>query len=104
MPVTQSKRSHLAQPLAVRTTRKKVRQTMRWLHTGVIVALVATTLIFAFQNFESVTMFFFGMRITAPLALVVAVVYLLGMATGGSVWALMRWAWQGPKDTAPRVS
>jgi putative membrane protein len=72
---------------------------MRWVHTGVIVAFVAATLIFAFQNLESVTMSFLGFRISAPLAVVVAVVYLLGMATGGSVWALMRWAWQGQKET-----
>jgi putative membrane protein len=68
---------------------------MRWVYTGVIVAFLAAILIFAFQNLESVTMSFFGSRISAPLAVIVAVVYLLGMATGGSVWALMRWAWQG---------
>jgi uncharacterized integral membrane protein len=71
---------------------------MRWVHTVVIAALVAATLIFAFQNIESVTMSFLGAAISAPLALVVAIVYLLGLATGGSVWSLMRWAWQGRKE------
>ena len=44
-------------------------------------------------------MSFLGFRISAPLAVVAVVLYLLGMATGGSVWALMRWAWQGRKET-----
>jgi putative membrane protein len=72
---------------------------MRWIHTGVIAAFLAATLIFAFQNLESVTMSFLGFRISAPLAVVVVVRYLLGISTGGSVWALMRWAWQGRKET-----
>jgi uncharacterized integral membrane protein len=73
---------------------------MHWIHTGVIVAFLAATLIFAFQNLESVTMSFLGFRISAPFAFVALVLYLLGMVTGGSVWALMRWAWQGRKETS----
>ena len=72
---------------------------MRWVNIGVIVALVAVIVIFALQNLESVTMSFLGFRISAPLAVVAVVLYLLGMATGGSVWALMRWAWQGRRET-----
>ena len=79
---------------------KAVRRTMRWVNIGVIVALVAVIVIFALQNLESVTMSFLGFRISAPLAVVAVVLYLLGMATGGSVWALMRWAWQGRKETS----
>ena len=71
---------------------------MRWLHIALIAVLAAATLIFAFQNLQSVTVSFLGLRLGAPLAVVVAVVYLLGMATGGSAWALMRWAWQGYKQ------
>jgi putative membrane protein len=73
---------------------------MRWVNIGVIVALVAVIVIFALQNLESVTMSFLGFRISAPLAVVAVVLYLLGMATGGRVWALMRWAWQGRKETS----
>ena len=76
---------------------------MRWVNIGVIVALVAVILIFALQNLESVTMSFLGFRISAPLAVVAVVLYLLGMATGGSVWALMRWAWQGRKTASCRA-
>jgi lipopolysaccharide assembly protein A len=68
---------------------------MRWFHTGIIVAFIAAILIFALQNLQGVTVSFLGFTIGAPLAVVAIVVYLLGMATGGSVWALVRWAWQG---------
>ncbi len=72
---------------------------MRWLNTTVIVALVIATLIFALQNFQSVTVSFLSFRVSAPLAILVAIIYLLGMATGGSAWALMRWAWRGSKQS-----
>ena len=68
---------------------------MRWVHTIVIVALAAAILIFASQNLQSVTTSFLGLRIAAPLAVQIVIVYLLGMATGGSAWALIRWAWRG---------
>ena len=71
---------------------------MRRLNVIVIGVFVATTLIFAVQNLQSVTVSFLGLRIAAPLAVLVAVIYLLGMATGGSLWALMRWAVQGSKQ------
>ena len=72
---------------------------MRWVNTTVIVALVIATLIFALQNFQSVTVSFLSFRVSAPLAILVAIIYLLGMATGGSAWALMRWAWRGSKQS-----
>lgn len=71
---------------------------MRWFNTIAIVTLVAAMLIFAFQNFQSITVSFLGFSISAPLAVLAAIIYLLGMATGGSAWALMRWAWQGSKQ------
>ena len=71
---------------------------MRWVNTTVIVALVVATLIFALQNFQSVTVSFLSFRVSAPLAILVAIIYLLGMATGGNAWALMRWAWRGSKQ------
>src|SRR5215203_7571623 len=50
---------------------------MRWVNIGVIVAVVAVILIFVLQNLESVTMSFLGFRISAPLAVVAVVLYLL---------------------------
>lgn len=71
---------------------------MRWFYTAVIAALVAAMLIFAIQNLHSVTVSFLGFSLSAPLAFLATVIYLLGMATGGSVWALMRWAVEGSRQ------
>ena len=70
---------------------------MRWIHITVIVVLVAAMLIFAVQNFQSVTVTFLNFRISAPLSVLMIVIYVLGMATGGSLWALLRWAYEGSK-------
>ena len=71
---------------------------MRWFNIIVIAILAIVILIFAFQNLQSVTVSFLGFSITASLAVLFVIVYLLGMATGGSVWALIRWAWQGSRQ------
>jgi putative membrane protein len=77
---------------------QQARQNMRWIHMAVIAVLVAAMLIFAVQNLHSVTVSFLNFRISAPLAVLVAVIYLLGMATGGSLWALIRRAIDGSKQ------
>lgn len=71
---------------------------MRWFYMAVIAALAALTLTFAVQNHQSVTVSLLGFSMSAPLALLVMVIYLLGMATGGSTWALMRWAIEGSRS------
>jgi uncharacterized integral membrane protein len=70
---------------------------MRWIHLIVIVLFAAATVVFAFQNFEIVTITFLGVNARLPLALLVAIIYLLGMATGGSLLALLRRALQGSR-------
>ncbi|MGH6771599.1 MAG: hypothetical protein ACRECO_21575 [Xanthobacteraceae bacterium] len=73
---------------------------MRWVHMTVIVVLAAAMLIFAIQNLQSVTVEFLNFRLGAPLAVLIVVVYLLGMATGGSLWTLVRWALEGSRRPA----
>ena len=73
---------------------------MRWIHLTVIAILAVAMLIFAIQNFQSVTVQFLRLSLNAPLALLVLVIYLLGMATGGSVWALIRRAVEGSRRPA----
>jgi uncharacterized integral membrane protein len=73
---------------------------MRWVHIAVVAALLAATFIFAIQNFQSVTVSFLNLRINAPLAVLVVVIYLLGMATGGSVWAIVRRSLENSKRPA----
>ena len=47
-------------------------------------------------------MSFLGFSARAPLALLVVLVYVLGMATGGSLWSLLRQSLRGSKLTEPR--
>lgn len=77
---------------------------MRWIYLAVIVLFAAATVIFALQNFEIVTMSFLGFEVCWPLALLVAVVYLIGAVTGGSLFALLRRSYKGAKPGMPGVS
>lgn len=70
---------------------------MRWIYLGVIILFAASTIIFALQNFEIITMSVFGFDARVPLAVLVAVAYLLGAATGGSLFALLRRSYEGSR-------
>jgi lipopolysaccharide assembly protein A len=63
---------------------------MRWLYFILVVLFALATGIFAFQNLQTVTLAFLGFSIGAPLALLVVIIYVLGMVTGGSLLALLR--------------
>jgi lipopolysaccharide assembly protein A len=70
---------------------------MRWIHTAVVALFVALVIDFAVENFQIVTMSFLGFSMTVPMVLQVVVVYLLGMATGSSLLALLRRAIEGAR-------
>ena len=70
---------------------------MRWVYLTVTILIAAATIIFALQNFEIVTMSFLGFNARVPLALLDAVAYLLGAATGGSLFALLRRSYEGSR-------
>ncbi len=63
---------------------------MRGVHLTVIVVFAAVIVIFVVQNLGLVTMAFLGFGIRAPLAIVAAIMYVLGALTGGSLYALLR--------------
>jgi lipopolysaccharide assembly protein A len=63
---------------------------MRWLNIIVVALFAIATALFAIQNLEIVTLSFLGFNARVPLALLVVIIYLLGMATGGSLFALLR--------------
>jgi lipopolysaccharide assembly protein A len=63
---------------------------MRWVYLTIIVVFVAVILIFVFQNFGVVTMAFLGFSLRAPLAIIAAIIYVLGALSGGSLYALLR--------------
>jgi len=72
---------------------------MRWIYLGIIILFAVAIVIFALQNFEIVTMSFLGFSARVPIALAVAIAYLLGAATGGSLFALLRRSYQGSRQT-----
>jgi uncharacterized integral membrane protein len=74
---------------------------MRWIYIAIIILFAVTTVIFALQNLEIVTMSFLGFQARAPFALQIAVVYLVGAATGGSLFALLRRSYQGSRRSMP---
>jgi uncharacterized integral membrane protein len=63
---------------------------MRWVYLAAIILFALAVVVFAAQNFETVTVSFFRMNFSLPLALLSVVVYLLGAATGGGLFALLR--------------
>jgi uncharacterized integral membrane protein len=68
---------------------------MRYVYLVVILLVTAAVLVFTFQNLASVTVVFMTTRITLPLTLLVLVVYVLGMLTGGALWSLLRTSYRG---------
>ena len=70
---------------------------MRWFYLTVIVLFAAATVIFVAQNFQVVDVSFLRMSIKTPLALIFAIIYLLGAVTGGSLLALARRSIEGAR-------
>ncbi|TAJ87602.1 MAG: hypothetical protein EPO50_11505 [Reyranella sp.] len=75
---------------------------MRWLHLTVVIVFAVVILAFVWQNFEFVVVSFLGFHVRTPLAVMIGLAYLLGMATGGSLWALLRRSIHGSKFTELR--
>jgi uncharacterized integral membrane protein len=76
--------------LGARLSRLQEEAAMRWASLTVIVLFAAIIVIFRIQNRELVTMSFLGFSVRAPLAILVAIVYVLGALTGGTLFALLR--------------
>ena len=67
---------------------------------GVLMNLAADdsegqALLFVLHNRDVVTISFLGFSIRAPLAILTAVVYVIGAVTGGSLFALLRRSYKG---------
>ena len=61
-----------------------------WFYLIVIILFVAATLLFAVQNLQVVTLSFLGFGASVPLALLVALVYLLAWQRARNLFALLR--------------
>jgi lipopolysaccharide assembly protein A len=70
---------------------------MRWVYLLIIIVFALATLIFAVQNLDTVTVSFLSMRVAAPLALLVLIIYVLGAVTGSSLFALLRRSYRGSR-------
>lgn len=70
---------------------------MRNLHIGLIILLCLLLVVFAIQNFKQVTIQLFGGSLTLPLSVLVVLVFVIGVFTGGSVRSLVRKLVSGAK-------
>jgi len=59
-------------------------------YIGLIVAFTALVLLFKFQNLETATVSLFSASITLPVSILVMLIYVLGMLTGGCLLSLLR--------------
>jgi lipopolysaccharide assembly protein A len=63
---------------------------MRWIYLIIVIVFVAAIIIFCIQNRQVVTMSFLGFGLSAPLAILATITYVLGAITGGSLYAMLR--------------
>jgi len=76
---------------------------MRIFYMLALLLFVAVVGLFAFQNQETVTLNFLPQQSLAwPLALVIGVVYVLGMVSGWTVVGFLRRSWHEVAEHQPR--
>ncbi len=63
---------------------------MRYVYIALIVVLAGIVVLFKVQNFDTATVTLFSMSFTMPVAVLVFVIYVLGMFTGGFMLQLVR--------------
>jgi uncharacterized integral membrane protein len=63
---------------------------MRYVYMALIAAFAAIVILFKVQNLESVTVSLFAASVTLPVSVLVLLIYVLGMLTGGFLLALVR--------------
>ena len=63
---------------------------MRYVYIGLIVMFTGLVLLFKFQNLETATVSLFSASLTLPISVLVFGVYVLGMLTGGCLYALLK--------------
>ena len=63
---------------------------MRYVYITLIVALTALVLLFKLQNLQTVTVSLLSASFTLPVSVLLVLIYVLGMLTGGFLFALVR--------------
>ena len=63
---------------------------MKYVYVALIVVFAGIVLLFKVQNLTMVTVSLFAASVTLPISVLVLSIYVLGMLTGGMVFALLR--------------
>ena len=63
---------------------------MKYVYIALIVVFAGIVLLFKVQNLTMVTVSLFAASVTLPISVLVLSIYVLGMLTGGMVFALLR--------------
>jgi len=63
---------------------------MRFVYIALIVVVTAIVVLFKVQNVDAVTVSLFSASVTLPVSVLVLLIYVLGMLTGGFVSGLLR--------------
>jgi putative membrane protein len=63
---------------------------VRFVYFGLIVVFIAIVALFKFRNLDAATVSLLSFSVTLPMSILVMVIYVLGMLTGGFVVALLR--------------
>ena len=63
---------------------------MRYVYMALITVFAGIIILFKFQNLEAVTISLFSASVTLPVSVLVLLIYVLGMLTGGFLLALVR--------------
>ena len=63
---------------------------MRVILLSTLIVFTGAIVIFCIQNFNPVEVSFFGISITAPVALIVLGTFLFGMVSGGAILSFFR--------------
>ena len=71
---------------------------MRYVYIALIAALSALVLLFKIQNLQMVTVSLLSASFTLPVSLLLVLIYVLGMLTGGFLFALVRTWIQGARQ------
>jgi uncharacterized integral membrane protein len=63
---------------------------MRYVYIVLIIVFAGLVLLFKVQNFQTATVSLFSASITLPVSIMIFLVYVLGMLTGGCLLGLLR--------------
>jgi uncharacterized integral membrane protein len=74
---------------------------MRYVYIGLVILITLAVVTFKVQNIEAVTVTFLSGSLTLPVAVLILVVYVLGMLTGGMVLSVIRSWVRGATKPAP---